>query len=566
MVLGLMARTILFVTAASLIHVSYATHFQLDKSSKILHITDLHFDYYKYKVGSSATCAVRFTGLTCCRAFKLGVPPYRKAGEWGDVNCDSPLKLILGIFDWLNRTFHEHPEMKPDFAIWTGDNPSHHGFIQSRADDLHATEFISGLFKEFLPGLMVYPCEGNHDAYPRCEGRNRLSVAKACKDTSHGMSKQISLRGMSANIHFNRGASGAVGIYREFGLPMSPKFQLNPLKRQEVESKRRKLIHNSEDYRNKQKALKTAKTIFRKVSAYHQSSSSDKPSSKTDQVKSPGSPVLCESLSVSGSSIRKPKSAPRSVRTFPSIESRISDALTRVNDRAKQTRVQKSSATSPAAQQDPLVSVDITPKSPFTHEIRSDQIISSRVPESPTLSLSHDQDNPKTKYVLSSGSQQHESHVTTSKSPSAQGPVHSSSEKLPDQNINHRLQHSSEIPQDKENIVPSQGTSASSVTNSVEIPTRNTLKIRPWRSTLFGIQSSPSIDPVRVKSLHPEESKGRRKEESWLCGRCYEVVKFNHKWRHHRKHHPKYKKALGRKLCDPEVVKLTREEFDNLSE
>eukprot|EP01083_Nonionella_stella_P068258 181137_1 len=165
MVLGLMARTILFVTAASLIHVSYATHFQLDKSSKILHITDLHFDY-KYKVGSSATCAVRFTGLTCCRAFKLGVPPYRKAGEWGDVNCDSPLKLILGIFDWLNRTFHEHPEMKPDFAIWTGDNPSHHGFIQSRADDLHATEFISGLFKEFLPGLMVYPCVGNHDAYP----------------------------------------------------------------------------------------------------------------------------------------------------------------------------------------------------------------------------------------------------------------------------------------------------------------------------------------------------------------------------------------------------------------
>eukprot|EP01083_Nonionella_stella_P028708 79090_1 len=134
-------------------------------AAKILHISDFHFDH-NYKVGSAATCVLGSTGLGCCRKFDIGISPHRKAGEWGDPNCDSPLKLVTGIFEWMNRTFHENPELKPDFAFWTGDNPSHHDITQTHDGNLHATEVISNLFKEFLPYVQVYPCVGNHDAYP----------------------------------------------------------------------------------------------------------------------------------------------------------------------------------------------------------------------------------------------------------------------------------------------------------------------------------------------------------------------------------------------------------------
>ena len=127
---------------------------------KFLHITDIHIDS-QYTVGSPATCFLGSTGLGCCRDYDIPISPYRKAGIWGDYNCDTPIDLVEGALSWLNRTNSDL-----DFILWTGDTPNHHDLDQSIDKNLNNIELVTSLFKKYLPNVRVFPCIGNHDTWP----------------------------------------------------------------------------------------------------------------------------------------------------------------------------------------------------------------------------------------------------------------------------------------------------------------------------------------------------------------------------------------------------------------
>jgi hypothetical protein len=125
-----------------------------------LQITDTHLDL-EYDVGSPATCWLGSTGLGCCRSYDIPIAPYSKAGPYGDHNCDSPLLLINGAFEWLSRQ-----QSQIDFVIWTGDSVDHHDFSDSPRKNLHNMKVSSQLFFDHLDGVQVYPSLGNHDTFP----------------------------------------------------------------------------------------------------------------------------------------------------------------------------------------------------------------------------------------------------------------------------------------------------------------------------------------------------------------------------------------------------------------
>lgn len=127
---------------------------------KFLHITDIHVDL-QYEIGSPATCFLESTGLRCCRSYNIPISPYRKAGVWGDYNCDTPINLIEGALSWINRT-----NLDLDFIVWTGDTPNHHDLDQSIYDNLKDIGVVTSLFKKYLPDVRVFPCIGNHDTWP----------------------------------------------------------------------------------------------------------------------------------------------------------------------------------------------------------------------------------------------------------------------------------------------------------------------------------------------------------------------------------------------------------------
>lgn len=131
-----------------------------EEIGKFLHLTDLHIDL-EYKVGSPATCIPGNFGLKCCRNYDISIAPHRKAGYWGDYNCDTSPNLLEASFNWINRTHFDS-----DFVIWTGDSPGHHVEIQSISKNLKDIEFITNLFKKYLPDTQIYPCLGNHDTWP----------------------------------------------------------------------------------------------------------------------------------------------------------------------------------------------------------------------------------------------------------------------------------------------------------------------------------------------------------------------------------------------------------------
>lgn len=120
----------------------------------ILQLTDLHHDP-SYAVGSYASC---FLGgsLKCCRKGMLGEKPYRKAGVWGDFQCDTPISLIeYGV--------SKAPDA--DLVIWNGDTDSHHLLSQSFDENMASVENVTEIIRQRF-GSKVIPVIGNHDTWP----------------------------------------------------------------------------------------------------------------------------------------------------------------------------------------------------------------------------------------------------------------------------------------------------------------------------------------------------------------------------------------------------------------
>jgi sphingomyelin phosphodiesterase len=127
---------------------------------KVLQVADLHVDYL-YKEGSNAKCSEPL----CCRVTDKTTSSVDRAGKWGSVGkCDLPIKTLELFTDHVNK------EIKPDFILWTGDNPAHDPWTGSQESAFNATQtFVDLIIKNNKHSLPVYPTAGNHEMYPNDE-------------------------------------------------------------------------------------------------------------------------------------------------------------------------------------------------------------------------------------------------------------------------------------------------------------------------------------------------------------------------------------------------------------
>ena len=82
---------------------------------KIVLMSDIHLDY-DYTPGMSIDCGKPL----CCRS-DSGFPQNANggAGNWGNRNCDTSLKLLNNML----KTIRE--DIKPDIILWGGDSIPH---------------------------------------------------------------------------------------------------------------------------------------------------------------------------------------------------------------------------------------------------------------------------------------------------------------------------------------------------------------------------------------------------------------------------------------------------------
>eukprot|EP00698_Gefionella_okellyi_P022364 TRINITY_DN7403_c0_g1_i1.p1 TRINITY_DN7403_c0_g1~~TRINITY_DN7403_c0_g1_i1.p1 ORF type:complete len:572 (-),score=106.93 TRINITY_DN7403_c0_g1_i1:145-1860(-) len=121
---------------------------------RILQVTDMHYDPY-YQPGSYADCG----DIVCCRADDVNGT--RKAGYWGDYHCDLPQHTLENLLQHIASL-----DPKPDFVVWTGDNPPHDLWMQTQQEQLNATIGAVGMMVKWLQDIPVVPVMGNHESYP----------------------------------------------------------------------------------------------------------------------------------------------------------------------------------------------------------------------------------------------------------------------------------------------------------------------------------------------------------------------------------------------------------------
>ena len=56
--------------------------------------------------------------------------------------------------------------IKPEFVIWTGDNPSHEFMNMNTSEGIQSTVLVSRIMMERFPDTIIYPTLGNHEKVP----------------------------------------------------------------------------------------------------------------------------------------------------------------------------------------------------------------------------------------------------------------------------------------------------------------------------------------------------------------------------------------------------------------
>ena len=127
-------------------------------SGTFVHLSDLHFDTL-YSLGSSTECGLDL----CCRA-AWTVPGNTSgvAGMFGDYKCDSPPVLVQSVLELINVTLTP----RPDFILYTGDDPAHDVWHQNRTTNLAAIASVSAALLRYFPDIPVLSAIGNHEAAP----------------------------------------------------------------------------------------------------------------------------------------------------------------------------------------------------------------------------------------------------------------------------------------------------------------------------------------------------------------------------------------------------------------
>ena len=127
-------------------------------SGTFVHLSDLHFDRL-YAPGSSTQCGLDL----CCRdAWTVPGNTSGVAGLFGDYQCDSPDVLVRSVLDFLNATLTP----RPDFILYTGDDPAHDIWHQNRSTNLAAIAWVSAALLRYFPDIPVLSAVGNHEAAP----------------------------------------------------------------------------------------------------------------------------------------------------------------------------------------------------------------------------------------------------------------------------------------------------------------------------------------------------------------------------------------------------------------
>lgn len=90
--------------------------FPLVESLRFMHIGDIRYDQY-YAEGTPNNCVQRaHFGYGCCHSFKYVVEPYDLSGTYGNRYCDTPMKYIDSLVDWVITYGHGYV----DFVIVSG--------------------------------------------------------------------------------------------------------------------------------------------------------------------------------------------------------------------------------------------------------------------------------------------------------------------------------------------------------------------------------------------------------------------------------------------------------------
>ena len=125
----------------------------------ILHISDIHLDT-RYYIGGVDNCVLGSTGMGCCRKYDIPLEPYDYASEWGNYNCDAPIKLVNETLKWIKDNIHV------DKIIYTGDSVDHHDITQTVGRNLEEINVVYSLFNEYFSDKQLFHTLGNHDTYP----------------------------------------------------------------------------------------------------------------------------------------------------------------------------------------------------------------------------------------------------------------------------------------------------------------------------------------------------------------------------------------------------------------
>jgi len=127
-----------------------------------MHFTDIHHDPL-YKEGTNTKCGLPL----CCRA----TDGPGTAHKFGEYNCDANIPLLNSLESFINTnpTFNSLYGSKVDFIIWTGDNPPHDIWAESRGSQLSASQTVADwLYSNFTLKRQwpVFPAIGNHESFP----------------------------------------------------------------------------------------------------------------------------------------------------------------------------------------------------------------------------------------------------------------------------------------------------------------------------------------------------------------------------------------------------------------
>ena len=122
---------------------------------RVVHVSDIHWDP-EYRIGGNADCGEPL----CCRQTQgPATSPNTTCGVFGDHAGDTPLSLLKSMLEAI-------ADLNPDAVFATGDDPPHNVWNQTEEFNTGCSVNMSNLWRQYWPGIQVFPGLGNHNGLP----------------------------------------------------------------------------------------------------------------------------------------------------------------------------------------------------------------------------------------------------------------------------------------------------------------------------------------------------------------------------------------------------------------